>query len=169
MEVWVGLHDRRTVNRKRQIMTVMKIFPNPSYTERYNYVLPALNHDTCLLLLTQPLNYSSKVQPVCLAQLPEPPPGTPCFISGWGNVQEAEYGDNTDYTSPVLREAVVNVATVNQCVNSDHYPGLTPEMVCAGRDAKDTCQGDSGGPLVCRVPASNPIKWALAGVTSFGA
>lgn len=39
---------------------------------------------------------------------------------------------------------------------------LTPRMLCAGRNRKDSCQGDSGGPLV------HVSSGKLVGVVSWG-
>lgn len=86
---------------------------------------------------------------------------------GYG-VTDAETGEASD----VLMRVNLPMVDPNEC-RSGYYEAfggtsqpLAPEeivtknMVCAGREGKDTCQGDSGGPLVS--------EELLVGITSWG-
>ncbi|XP_044873114.1 serine protease 33-like [Mauremys mutica] len=127
--------------------------------------------DIALVHLRTPLHYTAYILPVCL---PDPSDsianGTPCWVTGWGNVQ-------TDESLPAprtLQEVQVSLIDVETC--NDLYskpitgsPGSRPiqdDMVCAGypEGGKDSCQGDSGGPLVC----SQADSWFLIGIVSWG-
>ena len=52
-----------------------------------------------------------------------------------------------------------------QCANNPNLKHwFTKNMICGGKEGRDTCYGESGGPLVAEVNG----KFTLIGVTSWG-
>ena len=52
-----------------------------------------------------------------------------------------------------------------ECANNPNLKyWFTKNMICGGKEGRDTCQGDSGGPLVAEIDG----KFTLVGVTSWG-
>ncbi|XP_053673720.1 trypsin 3A1-like [Anopheles nili] len=114
-----------------------------------------MNYDLALLKLTEPVQYSAKVQ--CLPLLESKSslvPGKPAYISGFG-----VNGEHSHETG--LKAATVNMLPPEKC--ADVYPEEYRNfMICAGfeQGQVDSCQGDSGGPLV--------LDGKLAGIVFFG-
>lgn len=69
---------------------VRKVLLPPDYFE------DGARGDLALLQLRRPVPLSARVQPVCLPEPgAHPPPGTPCWVTGWGSLHpggEAEGG-----------------------------------------------------------------------------
>nr|XP_046214520.1 transmembrane protease serine 9-like [Oncorhynchus gorbuscha] len=95
-----------------------------------------------LLQLENFVNFSSCLQPICvdLSNNGSFPPGTPCWVTGWGN-QDKGRG---------LREQQANVMS---CGNI-----FSTENICTA--AMNLEQGDVGGPLMCK----SGLAWFQAGV-----
>ncbi|GAU89358.1 hypothetical protein RvY_01915 [Ramazzottius varieornatus] len=92
---------------------------------------------------TEPLEYNKKISPVCLAQMPEPPIGTSCYTTGWGDIGEKTSGNDTrDYSNTVLMEADVKIRSTDHCtsamVNRGTPAYLSPESICILQDDKGT-------------------------------
>uniref|UniRef100_A0A8C6TRN3 Peptidase S1 domain-containing protein n=1 Tax=Neogobius melanostomus TaxID=47308 RepID=A0A8C6TRN3_9GOBI len=121
-----------------------------------------LDNDIALIKMSEPVTYTTYIQPVCLAQKNSTfHTGVKAWVAGWGTL---EFGT----TPTILQEVSLPVVGDNQCqcnyTSLDlSIPGKT---ICAGypEGKKDSCQGDSGGPLVVK-KGSN---WVQAGVVSFG-
>ncbi|GAU89350.1 hypothetical protein RvY_01907 [Ramazzottius varieornatus] len=59
----------------------------------------------------EPPSYTDRIQPICLAQKPAPPPGTSCFITGWGR----EVPETIESESRNLMEADVKLWSDEEC------------------------------------------------------
>ncbi|XP_029532643.1 plasminogen [Oncorhynchus nerka] len=148
-KVFMGTHTERGNEATKQERNLEKLILGPDRT------------DIALLKLETPALINDKVLPVCLPEKDYVvPPGTECYVTGWGETQGTG-GDGLlkETGFPVIENKVCNrPAYLNNRVK-DH------EM-CAGNieGGTDSCQGDSGGPLVCHAQNS----FVLQGVTSWG-
>lgn len=53
-----------------------------------DYNVGILINDIAVILLAYPVNFSSYIQPVCLAEkMMEVKAGTPCWVTGWGRTE----------------------------------------------------------------------------------
>ncbi|XP_066304567.1 uncharacterized protein [Branchiostoma lanceolatum] len=130
-----------------------------------NYVSsPVPNRDIALLKLAQPATLNQFVGTACLPDGSDdnPPEGTTCVITGWGETQ----GTGDDDVLKQARVPLVSNANCRAAYGNGGGRPITNFMMCAGypEGGHDTCQGDSGGPLVCTRRGS----WVLDGVTSWG-
>ncbi|KAL4685732.1 hypothetical protein H8959_001329 [Pygathrix nigripes] len=124
-----------------------------------------------LLQLRCPVPLSARVQPVCLP-VPgaRPPPGTPCWVSGWGSLRPGVPLPEWQLLQGV-RVLLLDSPTCNHLYHVGAEvplaePIVLPGSLCASypQGHKDTCQGDSGGPLTCLQSGT----WVLVGTVSWG-
>uniref|UniRef100_A0A671MES7 Suppressor of tumorigenicity 14 protein homolog n=1 Tax=Sinocyclocheilus anshuiensis TaxID=1608454 RepID=A0A671MES7_9TELE len=149
-----GLRDQN-IKDSVQKRTLKNIITHPNYDSMtYDY-------DISLLELSDPLNFTNTVHPICL---PAPThvfsAGSSCFVTGWGTLREG------GSVAQILQKAEVKVINDTVC-NMVTEGQVTSRMMCSGylTGGVDACQGDSGGPLVCR---SDVGKWFQAGIVSWG-
>ncbi|KAH0520203.1 Atrial natriuretic peptide-converting enzyme [Microtus ochrogaster] len=125
---------------------------------RYNRAV--VDYDISIVELSDDINETSYVRPVCL---PSPEeylePDTYCYITGWGHM-----GNKMPFK---LQEGEVRIIPLERCQSYFDMKTITSRMICAGYEAGtvDSCMGDSGGPLVCERPGG---QWTLFGLTSWG-
>ncbi|XP_016967495.3 trypsin alpha-like [Drosophila biarmipes] len=114
------------------------------------YVVNTSTNDIAVMRLSEPLEFSNKVQPISWAEK-NPAPGTPAYVSGWGAILADDDFIEIDekYTYPNRLQGVQVQITHD----------LT-DKITAGNDRKTTCNGDSGGALV--------VNHQLVGVVSSG-
>ncbi|XP_048017847.1 suppressor of tumorigenicity 14 protein homolog [Megalobrama amblycephala] len=154
-QTYSGLRDQTIQDTSVQQRALKTIITHPSYSEMtYDY-------DISLLELSQPLNFSNTVHPICLpASTHVFSAGSSCFVTGWGALREG------GSAATILQKAEVKVINDTVC-NMVTEGQVTSRMMCSGylTGGVDACQGDSGGPLVCR---SDVGKWFQAGIVSWG-
>ena len=141
-----------------QDFRIVKMMLHPDYN-----VGNFLNNDIALLQLDRNVKQSLYVQDACLPKTGRDfPPGTKCFIAGWGDIKTG--GDDAVH----LMHVEVPIVSKENCTGNSSYPKsvITANMLCAGykKGGKDTCQGDSGGPLMC----NDGYRWRIFGITSWG-
>ena len=119
----------------------------------------------------------SEAQPITLNSDPFVPhaTGNELLVMGWGTVNPNE----TNVVSPVLREAVLEYMTNEEClmikgmatngIFFDYEKYIIPVSMCASSfDNKDACAGDSGGPLMSKPTSNDASQDVQVGVVSFG-
>ncbi|XP_034030961.1 suppressor of tumorigenicity 14 protein isoform X2 [Thalassophryne amazonica] len=153
-QTYSGMQDQYKRDGIQQ-RAIKKIISHPYYNQMtYDY-------DIALLELSQPLEFSSTIYPVCLPSVSHVfPAGTNCFVTGWGTLREGGQlaQQLQKATVKIINDTVCNVVTEGQ---------LTSRMLCSGflAGGVDACQGDSGGPLVCFEESG---RWFQAGIVSWG-
>ncbi|XP_036159050.1 tryptase beta-2-like [Myotis myotis] len=161
--------DLRVQLREQHLYYRDKLLPINRIIVHPKYYVVQEGFDIALMELRDPVNTSCNVQLVALPPASETfPPGTPCWVTGWGDV------DNGVQLPPPFPLKEVEVPIVeNSLCDSEYHTGLytgdnirivKDNVICAGNEQSDACQGDSGGPLVCTVNGT----WMQAGVVSWG-
>lgn len=131
---------------------------------------PNFYHDIALLRLTEPVEFSYFIKPICLPSISDLKDktnytGTIFTTAGWGQTEE---GRGSNILNKLLIKGVRR-GKCNRAYRTDNL-NITERQICAGtEEGKDTCQGDSGGPLMAiyRIGKKVPFYY-LAGVISFG-
>ena len=83
--IWVtGEHSLRKADGTEQVIPIDKIFTHPNF----NPPATGADYDVGLIKLKQPITFNNDVRPVCLPTM-DFPPGTNCFVTGWGDTREA--------------------------------------------------------------------------------
>ncbi|KAK3085999.1 hypothetical protein FSP39_011977 [Pinctada imbricata] len=151
-----------------QIVDIESYVVHPRFAERAPY-----DHDIALIELRQDLNFTERVQPICLKQ---PDYVNTAFLHrkvgrkagrvvGCGQLYE-----NVDAIPTELHDVFVPTVTREKCMEADIGRGnFTDTMFCAGYDRAlfgDACYGDSGGSLAMNDSPFDP--WVLVGVVSWG-
>uniref|UniRef100_A0A3Q2PNF3 Peptidase S1 domain-containing protein n=1 Tax=Fundulus heteroclitus TaxID=8078 RepID=A0A3Q2PNF3_FUNHE len=155
--VYLGRQSQEGSNPNEVVRKAAQIIIHPDYNPGTS------NNDIALLKLSQPVNFTSYISPVCLAASNSTfSSGVNTWITGWGNI-----GSGAPLPSPQnLMELEVPVVENSQCNSSYGGNIITDSMICAGlqEGGKDSCQGDSGGPMVSKQCG----RWIQAGIESFG-
>lgn len=156
ISVELGIHDQYEPESWVMTRHIERIVDHPQYAS------VSKRNDVSLLKMSQPVEYSLVVGPVCLASPEADYVGSMATATGWGTLYSG--GPVSKY----LREVDLRVRSDAECVSEVASIFVNPAtMLCAGEkgDNLDTCQGDSGGPLVVLEPNG---RYAQLGVTSWG-
>ncbi|WP_435190569.1 S1 family serine peptidase [Streptomyces sp. bgisy126] len=130
--------------------------------EGYNASAPGMPNDIGLVKLASPLAYTSLVQPVAPATVPDVLGGS-ATLTGWGQTS----GGNSSLPN-TLQQATVTVLPIATCQMRWLFKNITPlAHVCTfdkQPDAtwgKSACNGDSGGPLVQNGIQIGVVSWGV--------
>ena len=109
-----GEHDLRKADGTEQVIPIGKVFTHP----KYNPPATGLDYDVALIKLREPIRFNKDVRPVCLPTR-NFPPGTKCYVTGWGTTREGG-----------------KIAQVNMtCIHDLHCKHVeNKQMSWAGRD-----------------------------------
>uniref|UniRef100_A0A7N4NYW2 Serine protease 33 n=1 Tax=Sarcophilus harrisii TaxID=9305 RepID=A0A7N4NYW2_SARHA len=166
-EYTIRLGELRLARPSPQALSLhlLRVVLNANFTE------DGAQGDIALIQLLRPVPFSAHILPVCLpGPGSPPPPGTPCWVTGWGSLRS---GVSLPGSRPLqgVQVPLIDRRTCDRLYHVDSDTSLTepivlPGTLCAGyaRGSKDACQGDSGGPLVCIQSG----RWVLEGVVSWG-
>ncbi|XP_053271937.1 serine protease 27 isoform X1 [Pleuronectes platessa] len=153
--VYLGRFNQSGPNPHEVSRTIAQAECHPSYSTLTN------ENDICLLKLSSPVNFTTYIQPVCLADANSTVhSGHGSYVGGFGNISLLGPRD-----SDTLQLAVLRVVGNKECQCNSIYD-ITDKMICAvawlGRI--EPCQGDSGGGLVISFPSG----FIAIGIVSFG-
>merc|ERR1719228_1596192 len=157
--VMVGVHSQQEATADNY-KTVCAIHDHADYNS------DTTDYDYSVLTLCSPLEYSEKVQPVCLPTTDDD--GSQYedlahVVSGWGTTSSGGSISN------VLLETAVTTMSNDKCCSTPYSYAcsqITAAMMCAAGPSTDSCQGDSGGPLVTQDATSG--NYIQTGVVSWG-
>lgn len=120
-------------------------------------------NDIALLRLTEPVEYSDQIVPICLPDdTIKFEVDTASWATGWGVTEE------NGKASDILMQVQLPILSEDACNEKNRGRVSYDSQICSGSPygGQDSCQGDSGGPLVQQ--DSQSTKWFLAGITSWG-
>ncbi|XP_028343455.1 cathepsin G-like isoform X2 [Physeter macrocephalus] len=148
INVILGAHNVRRLERTQQRIPVLRAIPHPRYNP-HNYW-----NDIMLLQLRSRARRNRAVRPVALPQTQSRlSPGTLCTVAGWGLVGLYRRTDT-------LQDVWIRVQRGEECSRRfTFYTGRT--QICVGdpRERKSAFLGDSGGPLVCNNVAQGIVSY----------
>uniref|UniRef100_A0A3B3ZLF5 Uncharacterized protein n=1 Tax=Periophthalmus magnuspinnatus TaxID=409849 RepID=A0A3B3ZLF5_9GOBI len=138
-----------------QRRSIRRIITHPDYNQM------TFDYDIALLELSEPLEFTNSIQPICLPSSSHVfTAGMSCWVTGWGAMREG------GRAAQLLQKASVKIINDSVC-NTVTEGQVTSRMMCSGflSGGVDACQGDSGGPLTCFEESG---KWFQAGIVSWG-
>lgn len=155
LKVRLAEYDFNDANNKdRRDFTVNRIIRHEKYNAS-NY-----NSDIALIKLSQEVEFTNKLQPVCIPERQDFV-GKNATVVGWGSVQFS------GPSSTLLKKLTIPIWSNIQCrykIGSK----VSEVFICAGRTDEgghDACQGDSGGPLMIE---NRHRQWSIVGIVSWG-
>lgn len=121
----------------------------------------SFTNDISLMLLAQPLRFSSRALSICLPTQPMDLVDQEVIIAGWGyEVLDGKISKQLRYTN-------VKVVPSSRCRSVFSSGTFVKKlMICAYQMDTDACQGDSGGPMMLRDP--DDAHYIQVGIVSFG-
>lgn len=133
IKVALGFHSLSTIANIETVYEVDSIIVHPEYRHDDEYQL----NDIALLRLDRDVQFTSKIQPICLphASLQINYRRRSFLVIGWGKTNEdGEYSDK-------LREAYLPYVDNEACVQSYNENLITEKHICAGELQKDSWWG----------------------------
>ncbi|XP_043110255.1 uncharacterized protein LOC122355756 [Puntigrus tetrazona] len=154
--VYLGRQSQNTsVSNPHEVSRgIRSIVPHPDYDPSQCV------NDIALLRLSEPVNFTNYISPICLAANDSVFYNcTTCRSTRWG---ETGFLDS-QHTYGTLQEVKMRIVGNKECDCRVMDVTITPTMICAEEEAGEkTCYRDSGGPLQCEQES----VWILAGVTN---
>ncbi|XP_046856415.1 uncharacterized protein LOC124449513 [Xenia sp. Carnegie-2017] len=155
----VADHRTDTTSVYEYSLTSVAMYIHPKYY--VNGPVYFADYDVALMKLPTPLNFTERVQPVCLPSRDDIFNGNDtCFVIGWGRTASGS-------TSPYLQQVKLDVISLQECNSFSFFNGrVSPRSVCGGRRSGgvSACNGDSGGPYQCK----RNNTWIQLGIVSWG-
>ncbi|KAK3554434.1 hypothetical protein QTP70_023036 [Hemibagrus guttatus] len=138
-KVVLGAHSVSQAEDTKQTFDMAAVYKHPDFnTDNYD-------NDIALVKLSQPVTETDAVKPLEFQRAGGSDPNTDATVetAGWGSL------DNLGNRADKLHEVTVAIIKRQICGRSNSYgDSFTTNMLCAGKQRKDTCDGDSGGPLL---------------------
>lgn len=140
-QVVVAEHNKDAASGEYRIY-VRRIIAHPNYNGN------TFNNDWAILELESRIPFNAKVKPICLPKGSDSYYSRNAVATGWGTLYQN--GPQPSH----LQEVQLRVGGCGQ------YPSsyITPNMLCATSNGKDSCHGDSGGILFDKLTDMKLIK-----------
>ncbi|KMQ96805.1 serine proteinase stubble [Lasius niger] len=155
LTVRLGDYNIKTNNEIRHIeRRVKRVVRHRGFNSRTLY------NDVALLTLSEPVEFTEQIRPICLPTGSQLYQGKTATVIGWGSLRES------GPQPAILQEVSIPVWSNSECklkYGAAAPGGIVDSFLCAGRAAKDSCSGDSGGPLMV-----NDGRWTQVGIVSWG-
>ncbi|XP_011686690.1 PREDICTED: proclotting enzyme [Wasmannia auropunctata] len=155
LTVRLGDHNIKTNTEIRHIeRRVKRVVRHRGFNSRTLY------NDVALLTLSEPVEFTEQIRPICLPSGSQLYSGKTATVIGWGSLRES------GPQPAILQEVSIPVWSNSECklkYGTAAPGGIVDSFLCAGRAAKDSCSGDSGGPLMV-----NDGRWTQVGIVSWG-
>lgn len=154
LTIGLGLHDVKKTD------TGLLLAPDKLILHE-DFTSDALHdyNDIALIKLTDPVQFTDDIRPICLPIKGSDYEGRTVKVSGWGRVKSD--GGSSRY----LRQANLRSMPYESCKRTKIGSHLDDKMICAYAQDVDACQGDSGGPLIFQRPNE---KYETIGIVSWG-
>ncbi|KAL1124600.1 hypothetical protein AAG570_001224 [Ranatra chinensis] len=156
ISVLVGDHDiTKHDTESSRLIHVDKIVQHSGFEFAF------YKYDISLLVLSEKIEFSRFVGPVCLSHSRLNLEKKYVRILGWGKTSME------GPSSPVLKKVDLRIVPLEVC--SRHFLHLIPaerKHICTLGTKKGACNGDSGGPVIWLDPETN--RYTLVGLVSFG-
>merc|ERR1712170_158617 len=153
--VGLGEHERRFDSAK--MYTITEFLEHPDYDD------DTIEHDIAVITLTESVELSENIRPVCAADKPgnaDVYAGQRLIVSG--------FGTTGGFFPRALQAVDVYGMTFDECKDTKiPEDEILEGMMCAAAnpgERKDSCSGDSGGPIVYK----EGERFELVGVVSWG-
>ncbi|NXM18125.1 PRS55 protease, partial [Ploceus nigricollis] len=133
----------------------------------------SLQNDIALILLSNPIEFSTEKIPICLPFMCDMDTWQHCWAAGWDSTSAALFFLLFSFAaaSHVLQKTRMKLISREKCLKQ--IPHLVWGVMCAeteqgegGGGGGGGCQVDRGGPLVCSY--WNTMKWFQVGIISGG-
>ncbi|XP_063697625.1 clotting factor G beta subunit [Culicoides brevitarsis] len=157
LTVRLGEHNIHTTTETQHVERRVK-----RLVRHRGFDMRTLYNDIAILTLDQPVQFTSKIRPICLpsASSSRKYNGLTGTVAGWGSLLENGRQPST------LQEVDLHIWSNQECkqkYGATAPGGIIDSMICAGTGGKDSCSGDSGGPLML-----NDGRWVQVGIVSWG-
>ncbi|XP_039740789.1 tryptase delta-like [Pteropus medius] len=119
-----------------KLLPISRIIVHPEY-----YAIQA-GFDIALLELEDPVNISCQVQLVTLPPASETfPPGTPCWVTGWGDIDNGVHlpppHPVKEGEVPIVENSICDLKYHSGLYTEDNVRIVQDNMMCAGNEERD--------------------------------
>ena len=130
IRVALGFHSLSTIEHLDTVYDVEAIIMHPDYRQDDPFQL----NDIALLKLNRDVEFTSKIQPICLPDqsIEVDYDDNRLLVVGWGKT-----GEDEDY-SDKLMEVYLPVVNLEDCIESYNEDLITEAHICAGELDKDS-------------------------------
>ncbi|XP_064116269.1 transmembrane protease serine 11F-like [Macrobrachium nipponense] len=160
IDLSLGDWDLTTTSEGKSIKAkVSKVSVHPRYSRS------TLQNDLAVLKLTEKVEYTDRIRPICLPTTDINVEDQLAIVSGWGRNEVAKLQSQLHY----VQATVIKNSVCDQRWNSNGAARgfIVSSMMCMDSSSGDSCNGDSGGPSIHEQPPGSG-NYVQVGIVSFG-